>query len=149
MHSEVPNRFHYCNMSFKYSKRQRNKTCESHSIHYRQMQSLYFTVETVFCACLCVLRQSLLMVSVQRLKHTLQSGSSERNERLRLGTGSSSSLCCLSASSSSSSSTNSTSLNSSARSCVRDLHTNMHLNNKDLFMFIKKSLLLAKPALFD
>ncbi len=147
MHSEVPNRFHYCNMSFKYSKRQRNKTCESHSILYRQMQSLYFTVETVFCACLCVLRQSLLMVSVQRLKHTLQSGSSERNERLRLGTGSSSSLCCLSASSSSS--TNSTSLNSSARSCVRDLHTNMHLNNKDLFMFIKKSLLLAKPALFD
>ncbi len=102
MHSEVPNRFNYCNMSFKYSKRQRNKTCESHSIHYRQMQCLYFTVETVFCACLCVLRQSLLMVSVQRLKHTLQSGSSERNECLRLGTGSSSSLCCLSASSSSS-----------------------------------------------
>ncbi len=54
MHSEIPNRFHYCNMSFKYSKRQRNKTCESHSIHYRQMQSLYFTVENrVLCMSVC------------------------------------------------------------------------------------------------
>lgn len=111
------------------------------------MQSFYFTVKIMFCARLgdgegvcsqsvpdnphqnqC--EASLLMVSVQLLKHTLHSGSREHKARLRFGTGSSSLLCCSSVSSgfTSSSSTISTSLNSSTRSCVRDLHTSHTLS---------------------